>query len=167
MADQNYPEQQYVVTALFRYIIAGVIFIILVAVFAWFFFFRDTGDSGNVATKDQDNSTTSQSIDGSSKSDEETSGGDNSASSGGNDQSTSTTDSSSDGSTSASDEATSSDTSSTTDTLATDTDGASADNGATPSSGELTNTGPGEVLALFIGVTLLATAFKRMQLNRQ
>jgi cytoskeletal protein RodZ len=173
MATPDYPEQRYVVTSLFRYIIAGILFVVLIAAFAWFFFFRNANTGDKVAT---DNGGSSQKI---------TDNTDKSGSSGSTSNNTPSGSESTSGSTSGSgatstdtkkaDTTTGSNSTATTDTN-TASDQSTSNTTATkpnatstqsPSSEELANTGPGETLALFMAVTVVAGLLHRYYLGRQ
>lgn len=134
MDNQGYPEQRYVVTALLRYIIAAVAFVILVGLFAWFFFFRGTDTSNKTTQSGKDNTGSSQQV----------------------------TDNSTNGST-PSDSNANTGTKPSTSTKTTggnvNADGSSSTTNTEQNAGtdQLTNTGPGDVIALFV-VTVLVSA---------
>jgi cytoskeletal protein RodZ len=142
MDNQGYPERRYVVTALMRYIVAAVLFVILVGLFAWFFFFRGTNDTDNKAAESgKSNQSSSQQVTDKSS----------------NNKNNSTTNKNSDNK------------STSTQNTNASSDGTSTNNqsGSSSSSEELANTGPGDVVVLFAVAVLAGTGFRWYQLRRQ
>lgn len=149
MENQEYPEQRYVVTALLRYILAAVLFVILVAFLAWFFFFRGTSDdttkpagqaTQSIQQKNREDGSTAA-----SNTDNEDANGENAAPGKGS------------GSTSTSGKTDASGESSTT----------TGNTNSTSSPDNLANTGPGDIMALFVVAVLVSTLGYRWRMLRK
>lgn len=149
MDNQEYPEQRYVLTALLRYILAAVLFVVLVAFLAWFFFFRGTSDdtakpTGQAGQSIQQKNNDSGSTNNNSQNENQGSGEQASGSEGANPSSTN-------GSTDATGESS---------TVNGGTDGTLTPN-------ELSNTGPGDIVALFAVTVVVSTLGYRWRMLRK
>ena len=145
------PARRTIILCLIGFILSALAIVALVYFLVWFIFFRnpDTAKTSNKGTA------TSQTQSGSNSSRDSDSG---STSNGTSSSGTSGTNATNNGTQSG---GTSNSSSNSSGSASKNTNGSSTSK--TPASGNLSNTGPGDVLAVFVATVIIATIVRRLQ----